>query len=393
MRTAYALLLGSGDEIIFSGVAFAAGGMFAPVPGDRNLGKLSAAAGGSALILAARGGTFMRTTAAGLMLAATAVAAFAWTNRIEPANERALDQRIAYFRQLAADASCDPKDRTCALGQRALLQSAVDLASIYPKCKTQPDPKTCDAAKAIRLAAATARRDAFKAATIAGRGPVTIFDLYGEDPKPGQAALEAYADAAQRDYDASTCTLDNQVCVMGRLALAVEIDQAVRHQFDYCKSPDDLKAQEVCSQPILARMKAIDRLATDLLLSVTARYGWPDALHWGHETQQNAWLLAQHADANPKAQKRFFALLKAAFEQGTVPPWNYAYLVDRRATHEDKPQVYGTQMRCVGEGTTRTAEPLTLEDPARVDERRSEMGMGPLKDYQDDMRKICRGED
>lgn len=42
------------------------------------------------------------------------------------------------------------------------------------------------------------------------------------------------------------------------------------------------------------------------------------------------------------------------------------------------PQLYGTQLRRVNDSAL---EPLPIEDPDHVDERRAAFGLGPLRDY------------
>jgi len=59
---------------------------------------------------------------------------------------------------------------------------------------------------------------------------------------------------------------------------------------------------------------------------------------------------------------------------------HYAYLTDRVQVAEGRPQVYGTQFH-------NALQPLSIEDPARVDERRAEVGLPPLAEYVEQMGK------
>jgi hypothetical protein len=56
---------------------------------------------------------------------------------------------------------------------------------------------------------------------------------------------------------------------------------------------------------------------------------------------------------------------------------NLAYLTDRVLVAQKKPQRYGTQARPEGGKMV----PFPIEDEAKVDERRAELGLAPLADY------------
>lgn len=113
------------------------------------------------------------------------------------------------------------------------------------------------------------------------------------------------------------------------------------------------------------------------LRQVIAEVGWPGTSIAGADGARAAWLLAQHADRDPAFQRQCLGLLTAAVGQGEASAAELAYLTDRVLLAEGQPQVYGTQAqwrdgRCV-------ARPL--RDPARVDERRAEVGLEPLSEY------------
>ena len=54
-----------------------------------------------------------------------------------------------------------------------------------------------------------------------------------------------------------------------------------------------------------------------------------------------------------------------------------AYMTDRVLLHEGKQQIYGTQMTSADGKWT----PQPLEDAAKVDQRRAEVGLEPLTEY------------
>lgn len=127
---------------------------------------------------------------------------------------------------------------------------------------------------------------------------------------------------------------------------------------------------------LIAAMQEIDARNTARLRELLNRYGWPSRRLVGREAAEAAWLIAQHADADPAFQRRCLELMQA-LPRGEVDPRNLAYLTDRVLVAEGKPQIYGTQPDFVDGRYVAAA----LVDPERVDERRGEVGLGPLAAY------------
>jgi Family of unknown function (DUF6624) len=113
------------------------------------------------------------------------------------------------------------------------------------------------------------------------------------------------------------------------------------------------------------------------LKEVVAAHGWPGASLVGADGAHAAWLLAQHADAEPAFQRQCLGLIGAAVEAGEASLLEYAYLTDRVLLAEGRSQVYGTQV------TRRDGAwvPRDLRDPELVDERRAAAGLEPLAEY------------
>ena len=66
-------------------------------------------------------------------------------------------------------------------------------------------------------------------------------------------------------------------------------------------------------------------------------------------------------------------LLRACADLKRVPPWHAAYLEDRIAMNEGRPQVYGTQwMDDTRDGRIR---PWSLVEPDRVNQLRAGVGL------------------
>lgn len=130
----------------------------------------------------------------------------------------------------------------------------------------------------------------------------------------------------------------------------------------------------------------IDRDNTEWLKADVAANGWFTISATGEEASSSAWLMAQHADRDRPFQKHVLALMEPLVATGEVTRGNYAYLWDRIAVSEDRPQRYGTQGRCTAPNRW---EPNTLEDPDGVEALRETAEIGPLAEYQAHMHQYC----
>jgi uncharacterized protein DUF6624 len=157
------------------------------------------------------------------------------------------------------------------------------------------------------------------------------------------------------------------------LAERVERDQAVRRE---------LVASDPVSIELAERVGQIDAENTARMKELVERHGWPTIARVGAEGEGNAWLLVQHADEDVPFQERCLVLLRGAVAAGEANPKHLAYLADRVDMHRGRPQRYGTQF-VPKDGTL---EPWKLEDPARVDEWRAEVGLGTLAEYAEILR-------
>jgi hypothetical protein len=130
---------------------------------------------------------------------------------------------------------------------------------------------------------------------------------------------------------------------------------------------------------VAKRVQDIDTKSTARMKEIVKQYGWPGKSLVGEDGANGAWLLVQHADLDHDFQKQCLPLIEAATKTGEVKPQHYAYLYDRLATAEGKPQRYGTQFQNDG--------PFPIEDEAHVDERRKAVGLGTMAEYHEEMRR------
>ena len=159
------------------------------------------------------------------------------------------------------------------------------------------------------------------------------------------------------------------------LATRASADQALRARLDVSRMTDPDQ------QKLMQQMGIVDRANTARLKTLFERCGFPDRDKHGEQAQGHAWLLVQHADHDVAFQKYTLSLLeKMAAQRGEPVRRSFAYLADRVAVAEKRPQLYGTQLMAPAE------EPCnldfnTMDDRAKVEERRAALGLPPLAIY------------
>ena len=125
------------------------------------------------------------------------------------------------------------------------------------------------------------------------------------------------------------------------------------------------------------RMEDVHRKNAAHLRELIEMYGWPAEHIAGQDGAEAAWLIAQHAVGEPDFQRRVLARLRTCVAENRVPAWHAAYLEDRIAMHEGRPQRYGTQW--VQDSTDGRFRPWSLADADHVNDLRSEVGLRPMQ--------------
>jgi len=136
------------------------------------------------------------------------------------------------------------------------------------------------------------------------------------------------------------------------------------------------KEERAGFEKVAAKMNGVDADNTKWLKGVVEMHGWPANTLAGTDGADAAWLLVQHADADPKFQRRCLDLM-SKLPKKEVSQSKLAYLTDRVLLAEGKKQLYGTQFHSVdGKWKVRP-----LEDEANVDKRRAQVGLPTLAEY------------
>lgn len=242
-----------------------------------------------------------------------------------------------------------------------------------------------------------------------------IIDEKGVDPRLDIAAINTLIDLRDSlsvdkplqvllDYDLEIknrieafnkipVDLKNQAWVKSKIQHMFDIDQIMRGLFN---KPVELEMNEqeriFFQQAYGQRFYLMDWQNTQDIKQLLAQHGWFNVSKWGKQTDNQAWLLVQHADHDPAFQKSVLRMLSKLYKSKETNPSNYAYLWDRVASSfnditKRKPQRYGTQGQCVGPGKW---EPLPMEDEKNVDKRRKEVGLPTLEEYKKNFKDICK---
>lgn len=159
------------------------------------------------------------------------------------------------------------------------------------------------------------------------------------------------------------------------LTVMKEADQALRKRIDY------LDPENPVQQKLMQHIELVDRTNKERLKALMARCGWPSAATHGAQAVKDAWLVVQHADRDLVFQKQVLDLVEqAAVVGGDGLDQSFAYLYDRIAVMEKRPQHYGTQLSA----PTRVYCALAfdpMDDRPQVEARRARLGMAPLEAY------------
>jgi hypothetical protein len=145
---------------------------------------------------------------------------------------------------------------------------------------------------------------------------------------------------------------------------------------------DQLAADGSLFEGYHPRMRQIHDRNAEALLRIIQQHGWPGHSLVGQDGAEAAWLIAQHAIADPYLQRQALTLIKEAAQRGEAQLWQAAMLEDRVRMFEGKPQLYGTQFDWDEDGEMSPYP--EIEDARGVDERRQVVGLGPL---QEDIRR------
>lgn len=136
-------------------------------------------------------------------------------------------------------------------------------------------------------------------------------------------------------------------------------------------------------------MEAVHGENAALLARAFDALGWPNHQTLGDEGAAAAFFILQHAIGRPDVQRRGLELMLDAIPLGHANALDAAYLSDRIAVFEGRPQLFGTQFDWDDAGLL---SPSSIANPASVDERRESVGLPPITDTIAHMRANAAAE-
>ncbi len=145
-------------------------------------------------------------------------------------------------------------------------------------------------------------------------------------------------------------------------------DLALRNEL-IRKGELELGYNEEMSELHDSNAKALDEIIDSI--------GYPTIDRVGHEASEAAWLIIQHSIGRPEFMKKCAALLEKMVQNSRANPIQLAYLTDRIAVFEGRPQVYGTQFDWDEEGEL---GPHPIDDIVKVNQRRKSIGLNTLEE-------------
>ena len=125
------------------------------------------------------------------------------------------------------------------------------------------------------------------------------------------------------------------------------------------------------------------------LNEIIEKIGYPTIDKVGGEAGEAAWLIIQHSISQPEFRKKCLKLLETAVSENKAAEINLAYLSDRIAVFENKPQLYGTQFDWDENGFL---SPNVYDNLDKVNQRRKRIGLNTIEEQTEIMRKRAQNE-
>ncbi|MGP4043018.1 DUF6624 domain-containing protein [Streptomyces sp. 2A115] len=120
----------------------------------------------------------------------------------------------------------------------------------------------------------------------------------------------------------------------------------------------------------------------EALKMIVRRHGWPTADLVGAPASTAALMILLHAP-DLDFQLACRDLIAQATADGRCPAPHHAYIADHCAVEQGQPQFYGTRV------DPATFRPYPVRQPQTLDERRRDVGLGPLDEQMRTLRVSC----
>lgn len=181
------------------------------------------------------------------------------------------------------------------------------------------------------------------------------------------------SEAMQKKLDVIEANYDKPL--RAKLVAIFDDDQGIRRQYISAQKEFGYQSKEVDSLGKIMMFK--DSINLIKVIEILEKNGWVGADKVGGQANQTLFLVIQHADL--ETQQKYLPMMREAVKNNNASGSALALLEDRVSLREGKRQIYGSQIGRDDE--TQLHYVLPLEDPDNVDNRRAEVGLGPLADY------------
>jgi len=112
------------------------------------------------------------------------------------------------------------------------------------------------------------------------------------------------------------------------------------------------------------------------IIEIIETEGWPKQSIVKGSAASTVFLIIQHSDL--ETQRKYLPIMTEAANNGEADWGSLALLIDRVNLGEGKQQIYGSQIFRDDDGSYFVKD---LEEPEYVNQRRAEVGLGPIEDY------------
>jgi len=113
------------------------------------------------------------------------------------------------------------------------------------------------------------------------------------------------------------------------------------------------------------------------IIEMLDKQGWPNNEIIGERGNLTICNVIQHSEI--EVRQKYLPMMKVAVREKKLEPRFLARAEDRLATDKGELQIYGGQVKFYPE--TKTFDVWPIFDPEHVDERRAEIGLGPIAEF------------
>jgi len=168
---------------------------------------------------------------------------------------------------------------------------------------------------------------------------------------------------------------------MGSKNLVATLDTIYKTEQEPIRLRDSLMAmhgvesdEAQAQQTIYEKNHAINEKKVRAILDA---YGWPDLELIGDQGNLTISNVLQHSENSIRV--KYLPMMREAVRTGNLHPRFLVRAEDRIATERGALQIYGGQMKYYPE--TKSYNVWPVYDPANVDKRRAEIGLGPIAEH------------